>query len=45
MGGPLFGLDLLTARNVLCVQPHYDDNDLGAGGTVARLKSLGATVT
>lgn len=45
MSGPLFGLDLTTARNVLCIQPHYDDNDLGAGGTVARLKSLGATVT
>ena len=45
MSGPLFGLDLLAARNILCIQPHYDDNDLGAGGTVARLRSMGATVT
>ena len=37
--------DLLEARNVLCVQPHYDDNDIGAGGTIARLKSAGARIT
>ena len=37
--------DLLSARNVLCVQPHYDDNDIGAGGTIARLKQLGARIT
>ncbi len=33
------------SRNVLCVLPHPDDGELGAGGTVARLKSLGAKVT
>jgi LmbE family N-acetylglucosaminyl deacetylase len=37
--------DLLEARNVLCVQPHYDDNDIAVGGTLARLHELGARVT
>lgn len=36
--------DLFSARRVLCVQPHYDDNDIAAGGTIARLKSAGAEV-
>ena len=34
--------DLLRARRILCVQPHYDDNDIGAGGTLARLAQAGA---
>ncbi len=42
------GADRLTplreARRVLCVQPHYDDNDLGIGGTVAALADGGAEV-
>jgi LmbE family N-acetylglucosaminyl deacetylase len=29
---------------VLAVQPHYDDNDLGAGGTLAALADSGAEV-
>jgi LmbE family N-acetylglucosaminyl deacetylase len=29
--------NLFSAKRVLCVQPHYDDNDLFAGGTIARL--------
>jgi N,N'-diacetylchitobiose non-reducing end deacetylase len=37
--------DLLAAKNVLCVQPHYDDNDIAAGGTIALLKARGARVT
>ncbi len=37
--------DLLSARNVLCVQPHYDDNDIGAGGTIAALRARGARIT
>ena len=41
---PLGVADLLRARRVLCVQPHYDDNDLGAGGTVAALADAGAEV-
>jgi len=36
--------DLLAARRVLCVQPHYDDNDIGAGGTIARLADGGAEI-
>jgi LmbE family N-acetylglucosaminyl deacetylase len=34
--------DLLSAKRVLCVQPHYDDNDIGAAGTLALLKQNGA---
>jgi LmbE family N-acetylglucosaminyl deacetylase len=35
---------LLAARRILCVQPHYDDNDLAAGGTIARLADAGAEI-
>jgi LmbE family N-acetylglucosaminyl deacetylase len=35
---------LHAARRVLCVQPHYDDNDLGIGGTVAALADAGAEI-
>jgi N,N'-diacetylchitobiose non-reducing end deacetylase len=34
--------DFSSARRILCIQPHYDDNDIGAGGTLARLGQLGA---
>jgi N,N'-diacetylchitobiose non-reducing end deacetylase len=34
--------DLMAAKRLLCVQPHYDDNDIGAGGTVAALIEAGA---
>jgi LmbE family N-acetylglucosaminyl deacetylase len=38
-----FGIpDLSTAKRVLAVQPHYDDNDLAAGGTLAALADNGA---
>jgi LmbE family N-acetylglucosaminyl deacetylase len=36
--------DPRTARCALCVQPHYDDNDLGAGGTFAALARAGCEV-
>jgi len=36
--------DILSARSVLVVQPHPDDADIGAGGTIARLARAGATV-
>jgi LmbE family N-acetylglucosaminyl deacetylase len=36
--------DLMRARRVLCVQPHYDDNDLGAGGTIAALADAGTEI-
>lgn len=34
--------DLRQARRVLSVQPHYDDNDIAAGGTLAALADAGA---
>jgi LmbE family N-acetylglucosaminyl deacetylase len=37
--------DLLEARHVLCVQPHYDDNDIAAGGSLATLHARGARLT
>lgn len=37
-------MDLSSAKRVLCIQPHYDDNDLGAGGTIAALAQGGAEV-
>jgi LmbE family N-acetylglucosaminyl deacetylase len=36
--------DLREARRLLCIQPHYDDNDLGAGGTIAALAAAGAEI-
>jgi N,N'-diacetylchitobiose non-reducing end deacetylase len=33
--------DLFTAKRVLVVQPHYDDNDIFAGGTLAKLAESG----
>ena len=36
--------ELMGARRILCVQPHYDDNDIAAGGTIAALSSAGAEV-
>lgn len=33
--------DIFSAKKALCIQPHYDDNDLGAGGTFARLSQSG----
>lgn len=36
--------DLAYARRVLCIQPHYDDNDIGAGGTLAQLAQAGAEI-
>ena len=32
---------LLVAKRILCVQPHYDDNDLGAGALLAMLADRG----
>jgi len=34
----------LDARTVLAVQPHYDDNDIGCAGTLARFATSGAQV-
>lgn len=34
--------DIYSAKRVLCIQPHYDDNDIGAGATLAALQEKGA---
>jgi LmbE family N-acetylglucosaminyl deacetylase len=34
--------DIFEAKRILCLQPHYDDNDIGAGGTLALLQQNGA---
>jgi LmbE family N-acetylglucosaminyl deacetylase len=34
--------DLKHARRILAVQPHYDDNDIAAGGTLAAMVENGA---
>lgn len=36
--------DLMTARRVLAVQPHYDDNDIAGGGTLAVLAENSAEI-
>jgi LmbE family N-acetylglucosaminyl deacetylase len=38
------GPDLREAKRILAIQPHYDDNDIGAGGTLAALAAGGARV-
>ncbi|MDQ7037305.1 MAG: PIG-L family deacetylase [Anaerolineae bacterium] len=34
--------DLFSAKRILVVQPHYDDNDIQIGGTLAKLAQNGA---
>ena len=34
--------DLFTAKRILCIQPHYDDNDIGAAGLLTQLAKKGA---
>lgn len=36
--------DIYQARKILSVQPHYDDNDIGAGGTLALLHDRGVEI-
>lgn len=36
--------DLMASKRVLCVQPHPDDNEVGAGGTIAKLSEQGTEV-
>ncbi|MFO7254402.1 PIG-L deacetylase family protein [Limnochorda sp.] len=36
--------ELLTMRRILCIQPHPDDMEVAAGGTIARLVQAGALV-
>lgn len=37
--------ELSTCQSLLCIQPHPDDNEVGAGATIARLASAGCAVT
>lgn len=37
--------DLEKCKSLLCIQPHPDDNEVGAGATIARLARLGCKVT
>lgn len=34
--------DIFSAKRILCIQPHYDDNDIAAAGTLALLREAGA---
>ena len=36
--------DIFSAKRILCIQPHYDDNDIAAGGTLALLKKAGGEI-
>ena len=36
--------DLFSARRILCIQPHYDDNDIAAAGTIKQLQDHGAEI-
>jgi len=36
--------DLFAAKRILCIQPHYDDNDIGAAGILAQLAQNGAEI-
>ncbi len=36
--------DIFQCRRILAIQPHYDDNDIGAGGTLAALHDAGAEI-
>ncbi|MGM0652396.1 MAG: PIG-L deacetylase family protein [Bacillota bacterium] len=37
--------DLLSAKNILCIQPHPDDMEIGAGATIKKLSLAGKQVT
>lgn len=37
--------DLEGCRSLLCIQPHPDDNEVGAAGTIAKLTAKGCRVT
>jgi Uncharacterized proteins, LmbE homologs len=37
--------DLDTCKSLLCIQPHPDDNEVGAGATIAKLARNGCRIT
>lgn len=37
--------EIEECKSILCIQPHPDDNEVGAGGTIAKLARLGCKVT
>jgi LmbE family N-acetylglucosaminyl deacetylase len=37
--------DLMEYQSVLCIQPHPDDNEIGAGAVIAKLASKGCKIT
>ncbi|HNC91643.1 MAG TPA: PIG-L family deacetylase, partial [Anaerolineales bacterium] len=36
--------DIFSAKRFLCIQPHYDDNDIGAAGILTQLAKNGAEI-
>ena len=34
--------DIFSAKRILCIQPHYDDNDIAAAGILTQLARNGA---
>lgn len=36
--------EIVNAKRILAIQPHYDDNDISAGGTLAALAAGGAQI-
>lgn len=36
--------DIFSAKRILCIQPHYDDNDIAAAGILAQLAKNGAEI-
>jgi LmbE family N-acetylglucosaminyl deacetylase len=36
--------DIFSARRILCIQPHYDDNDIAAAGILKQLQLNGAEI-
>ena len=37
--------ELMACASILCVQPHPDDNEVGAGATIAKLAEAGCDIT
>ena len=36
--------NIFSAKRILCIQPHYDDNDIGAAGTLTQLAKNGTEI-